>query len=60
MYPVSLADAAQAGHLTQAEFDQQLALHRRAEMGARERRRQLRELLDARSAEFDNDPELAP
>jgi hypothetical protein len=60
MYPVSLADAAQAGHLTQAEFDQQLALHRRAEMGARERRRQLREQLDARSAEFDNDPELAP
>jgi hypothetical protein len=58
MYPVYLADTAQAGHLTQTEFDQQLALHRRVEMGGRERMRRLRERLAARSAEFAADDEL--
>jgi hypothetical protein len=48
------------GHLDTDEALELEQLHRRVELGLRERRRQRRELHAARSAEIDNDPELAP
>jgi hypothetical protein len=58
MYPVYLAEVGNAGHLTQGEFDQRLALHSFVEMGLRERMRRLKEQLEARSAEFAADDEV--